>query len=300
MNLNIVQAAISTLKFMLLTLPIIVVASYATSSLLKKGLMEKVTAWVKPILRRLNLNEITIASVVMCFVSATAAYSILSQALKERVIDDKEVIAASFINSFPSTLTHFYYFFIPFVIPILGWVGLLYAVLRLIVAAVKSFLGLILAWKWNKRIVTKVYVQPKAREVTTFGILRRVVPVMAITYFLCNIAIQLGVFDVVGKTLSSLPLDSEVISIAAAQLVDIKASIVMCKSLLESGYLSVKWAIAALMFGNVVTFSTSYIKHSLPLHASLFGKLGVKIVVLNGIVSLILDIIVITGVILFL
>ncbi len=297
MNLDIIEAATSTLKFVLSTFPIILVASFATSQLIERGLMKRFSERIKPLLKRLNLGEVTVSSVAVCFVSATAAYSILSQALREKVIDEREVIAASFINSFPSMLTHFYRFFIPFVIPVLGWVGFIYAALRLTVAVVKSLIGLAIARMWNVGEESEAKQDIKVRPFSTLEIVKNTLPVMVVTYFFVQLILQSGIFSF---NLSFLPLDPAVLSVATIQLINQKASIVMCKSLLESDALSIKWAIAALMLGNVVTFSTSYIKHSLPLHISLFGRLGVKIVVLNGIASLILDAILIVGVILFL
>jgi len=297
MNLDIIEAANSTLKFVLSTFPIILVASLVTSQLIERGLMEKFSERIKPFLKRLNLNEVTVSSVAVCFVSATAAYSILSQALREKVIDDREVIAASFINSFPSMLTHFYRFFIPFVIPVLGWVGFIYAALRLIVAVVKSLIGFAIARMWNVREKNEIKQDIKVESFSILKIVKNTLPVMVATYFFVQLMLQSGIFSF---SLSFLPFDPAVLSVAAIQLVNQKASIVLCKSLLESDALSVKWAVVALMLGNVVTFSTSYIKHSLPLHASLFGRLGVKIVMLNGIASLVLDAILIVGVILFL
>ena len=297
MNLDIIEAANSTLKFVLSTFPVILVASLVTSQLIERGLMEKFSECIKPFLKRLNLNEVTVSSVAVCFVSATAAYSILSQALREKVIDDREVIAASFINSFPSMLTHFYRFFIPFVIPVLGWVGFIYAALRLIVAVVKSLIGFAIARMWNVREKNEIKQDIKVESFSILKIVKNTLPVMVVTYFFVQLTLQSGIFSF---SLSVLPFDPAVLSIAAIQLINQKASIVLCKSLLENDALSVKWAVIALMLGNVVTFSTSYIKHSLPLHASLFGRLGVKIVMLNGIASLVLDAILIVGVILFL
>ncbi|WP_456330405.1 nucleoside recognition domain-containing protein [Archaeoglobus sp.] len=295
--MDVIEALNSTLRFVLLTFPVILVASFVTSQLIKRGLMEKFGEHIKPLLKRLNLGEVTVSSVAVCFVSATAAYSILSQALREEVIDEREVIAASFINSFPAMLMHFYRFFIPFVIPILGWVGFIYAVLRLTVAVVKSLIGLAIARMWNVREKSEAKQDIKVGSFSTLEIVKNTLPVMVVTYFFVQLMLQSGIFSF---NLSFLPLDPAVLSVAAIQLINQKASMVMCKSLLESGVLSFKWAIAALMLGNVVTFSTSYIKHSLPLHVSLFGRLGVKIVVLNGIASLVLDAIIIVGVILFL
>ncbi|RLI84616.1 nucleoside recognition protein [Archaeoglobales archaeon] len=297
MNLDIIEAANSTLKFVLSTFPVILVASFATSQLIERGLMEKFSERIKPLLKRLNLSEVTVSSVAVCFVSATAAYSILSQALREKAIDDREVIAASFINSFPSMLTHFYCFLIPFVIPVLGWVGFIYAALRLTVAVVKSLIGLAIARMWNIRKKSEAKQDIKVGSFSTLEIVKNTLPVMIATYFFVQLMLQSSIFS---SSLSFLLLDPAVLSVSAIQLINQKASIVVCKSLLESDALSIELAIVALMLGNVVTFSTSYIKHSLPLHVSLFGKLGIKIVVLNGVASLIIGAILIVGVILFL
>ena len=87
--MDIIEAANSTLKFVLLTFPVILLASFATSQLIERDLIEKFSEHIKPLLKRLNLSEITVSSVAVCFVSATAAYSILSQALREKVIDER-------------------------------------------------------------------------------------------------------------------------------------------------------------------------------------------------------------------
>lgn len=63
--------------------------------------------------------------------------------------------------------------------------------------------------------------------------------------------------------------------------------------------MSSKEVLIGLIIGNVLTFSTRYVKHSLPLHVSLFGaKLGTKIVMVNAAITLLLDIFIIAGLLL--
>jgi len=150
---------------------------------------------------------------------------------------------------------------------------------------------------WNIRKKSEAKQDIKVGSFSTLEIVKNTLPVMIATYFFVQLMLQSSIFS---SSLSFLLLDPAVLSVSAIQLINQKASIVVCKSLLESDALSIELAIVALMLGNVVTFSTSYIKHSLPLHVSLFGKLGIKIVVLNGVASLIIGAILIVGVILFL
>lgn len=296
------ETIITTLKFMATTIPIIAVVTFLTSYSIKKGLMEKLTRLFTPIMERFNIGHIVAISALTCFVSPTAAYSILAQSWREGKISEKDVIAASFLNSFPSVFSHLYSFFIPFVIPVLGWIGVVYVSLRAAVAIIKSFIGLILAKIWssgdNHAEVTyeRKDLDPFRSTVKT---LKRIIPVMAVTFLTASYLSEIGVFDKFAELLDFLPLNANAIAIAAMQLFDMRTAIVLTAGMLENGVISPRWAVAGLLLGNIITFSTRYVKHSLPLHVSLFGKLGVKIVLLNAAVTLILDVILTVLVILF-
>jgi len=287
---------LDTLRFLASTIPIIALASFLVSYSINKGIMEKISAKIEPLLSKLNLDQVTVASVAVCFVSPVAAYSMLAQALKEKKIDEKEVIAASFLNSFPATFSHIYSFFIPFVIPVLGWAGVVYTALRMFVAMVKSLIGFVLALKWkDRREVTKRRVEhPKVDPLkSTWDNIKRVTPIMAATYLVVGVLSAYGFFDSFKKVFGFLPFDPNVVTISAVEFVNVRAAVVLAAGMLENSILSPKWVVIGLILGNVVTFSTRFVKHSLPLHVSLFGRLGVKIVVLNALATLILDIMII-------
>ena len=301
--MELLDSLINTAVFLAKTIPIIAFVFYLVSYSINKGIMEKIALKIEPLLKKLNLSSITIASIATCFVSPTAAYSMLSQALKEKEIDEKEVIAASFLNSFPSIFSHLYTFFIPFVIPILGWAGVIYSLTRFAVAIVKSLIGYVIALKWRGDSKRDVKVEKKSMDPlkATLDNLKRIVPIMFFTFFIVDLLSKYGVFNELKNILSFLSfVDPNIIAIATIEFVNVRTATVFAAGLLETKEISVKWAVVGLLLGNVISFSTRSVKHSLPMHVSLFGKLGVKIVMLNAIVSFILDVVIILLLIIFL
>ncbi len=285
---------LDTLKFLAETLPVIAIATYLVSYSISRGLMERLAERISFLLR--GLDEVIVTSVAVCFISPLVAYSMLSQALKEGKIDEREVIAASFLNSFPSTFSHIYSFFLPFVIPLLGWAGVVYTAIRLGVAFVKSVLGYILALRWRSGAKVESR-EVRGRRVdplrSMLDNLKRIAPTLAITYAIVRYLSIHHFFNRMSVLLSFLPLDPNVIALSAVEFVNVRMAVVLASGFLQNGVLTAKWVVIGLMLGNVITFSTRFIKHSLPMHLSLFGKLGIKIVVINAIVTLMLDVLVI-------
>jgi len=280
-----IEAAYSTALFLLKTLPVVAVAIYLVSYSIRKGYMERFANAIQPLLRKLGMNEIATISFAASFVSPTASYSILSQAWKEKRIDDREVIAISFLNSFPSVFSHLYAFFIPFVIPVLGYAGMVYTAIRFAVATIKSLFGLFLSRRWNNRDAKfEVSVKPVSVQQNVV----RIAVIMAVSYFIISLIGDR--LNILAETLTFLPLNPAVITIAGVEFFNIRAAVVIAAGFIDEG-LHWKWAVAGLILGNVISFSTRAVKHSLPMHLSLFGKFGVKIVLLNSLSTLILDII---------
>lgn len=279
------KAAYSTAAFLIKSLPVVVIAIYAVSYSIKKGYLERFALFLQPALRKFGVSEFAVISFATCFVSPTASYSMLSQAWREKKVDDREVIAISFLNSFPSVFSHLYAYFIPFVIPVLGFAGVVYTAVRFAVAAIKSLIGLLLS-RSRKNSDTSA---PELSPLSVSQNVVRIGAVMAATYFIVSLLSQLGVFDLMAESLKFLPFRAEAVTIAIVEFFNIRSAVVTAASFIDAG-LEWKWAVIGLILGNVISFSTRSLKHSLPMHLSLFGKFGVKIVLLNSIVTLILDI----------
>ena len=294
--------------------PIIAIGIFATSLAVNLGLMRKLDPLIKPISSKANISAVSALSVVTCAFSTTAGYSMLVDGLNEKIIPERELIATTVISSFPSILPHLFQFFIPVVIPILGLTtGSIYVCLVGLVAFLKSCVGIILARLWLKDANTspskpmlstldparapvvdnKSAVNKSAKS--TYKMLKRIVPTMFITLFLVSVALELNLFEsfsaILEPVTNILGLESEVALISATDIVNTYAGIILAGSLLSEGLISTKGVLIALLLGTVVSFSARFVKHSLPLHVSLFGpKLGSKTVAINAATTLAIDV----------
>lgn len=296
--------------------PIIAIGIFATGLAVNLGLMRKFDRLVKPLSAKARISGTSALSVVTCTFSSTAGYSMLSEGLNNKRISEREVIAVSLITSFPGILSHLFTFFIPVVIPILGFTtGVIYVCLRGLVALLKTCLGIFLARLWLKDIdnqstnsqssvsnpahtsIDKKHALNKSAA-STYKMLKRITPIMFITLFLTSVAMELGLFQSFSKILDPvmniLGLESEIALISATLIVNTYSGMILSGSLLGDGMISTKGVLIALLLGNVISFSTRFVKHSLPLHVSLFGpKLGGKIVAVNSAATLAIDVLLI-------
>jgi len=274
--------------------------------LINSGIMEKILKRILPIIKHLNINPLSLSSILACLFSPTVGYSILAEGLRSNKISEKEVIATSLANSFPSILSHTFTFFLPVVIPILGLTGVAFLFIRLGVALVKSIVGLLYLNKLSRNRDTERELEIKgckkkgikASFYSTLKFSRKLVPVMFITMFLVVFLSKLGIFQYLNNLIMPVTerfhLNPNVGLLALTEVINVYGAVVMAGEFLRENILSSKEVLIGLTVGNVITFSSRYVKHSLPLHISLFGpKLGTKIVMINGAITLFLDIIVI-------
>ena len=290
---------------------IVLITMFIVNYIMNTDIMKKFSNFLSPILKRLKINPLSISSILTCFFSPTVGYSILAEGLKENKINEKEIIGTSLANSFPSVLSHTFTFFIPVVIPILGWTGVLYVLIRLGVALVKTIMGFIYL-----SIVSKDYTfeHPKIDKLSrrdnikksfknTLRFAKRLIPTMFFMMTLIIYLSKVGFFDyveaVVEPITKVLNLNPNVGILALTEVMNVQAAIVMAGGFLNENILTSKEVLIGLIIGNVLTFSTRYVKHSLPLQVSLFGaKLGTKIVMINAAITLLLDIFIIAGLLL--
>ena len=131
--------------------PIIAIGIFVTSFAVNTGLMKKFDWLTSPLASIAKIRTISAVSVVTCTFSTVAGYSMLVDGLKEKMISEREVIATTMISSFPSILSHLFMFFVPVVIPLLGFTtGSIYACIVGLVSFLKSCIGVILARFWMK------------------------------------------------------------------------------------------------------------------------------------------------------
>ncbi|WP_131007779.1 nucleoside recognition domain-containing protein [Methanofervidicoccus abyssi] len=293
---------IYTLKLISIVIPTIFIMNY----LINSGILEKISKNILPITKHLNINSLALSSILACLFSPTVGYSILAEGLKSNKISEEEVIATSLANSFPSLLSHTFTFFLPVVIPILGLTGVLFLLIRLGVALIKTVLGMFYLKRLSKNgniekdIVVEGYKKKsiKTSLYSTLKFSKRLVLVMYTTMFLVILLSKLGVFQYLNSLImpvtKTFNLNPNIGLLALTEVINVYGAVVMAGGFLREGILNPKEVLIGLTIGNIITFSSRYVKHSLPLHITLFGpKLGTKIVMINGAITLLLDIFII-------
>jgi len=294
-------------------IPIIAIGIFVTNFAVHTGLMKKLDWLIYPISSKANISTISALSVVTCTFSTTAGYSMLADGLNKKTISEQEVIVTTIISSFPSILSHLFTFFFPVVIPILGLTtGSLYICIVGLVSIIKSCIGIILAKLWlpkkcqdqNTQLLAPDQADNKAKNnksaftkstKNTYKMVKKIVITMFIMLFLVSVAFEMNFFDyfsaVLNPITSSLGLESEVALISATEIVNPYAGIILAGNLQNEGLVSTKGVLIALLLGTVISLSARSVKHSLPLHISLFGpKLGSKTVAINAVMTFIIDV----------
>jgi hypothetical protein len=292
---------------------VVLISMFVMNYIINTGIMAKVSEIMEPFTKHLNINPFSISSILVCFFSPTVGYSILAEGLKDKKLNEKELIGTSLANSFPSVLSHIFTFFIPVVIPILGFTGVIFVLIRLGVAFTKSIMGItyltMISKKNNFEVPEKMSKLNKKENLkkslkSTLRFSRRLIPVMFITMFLVIFLSKIGAFNYLNNLVkpitNMLGLNPNIGILSLTEIMNVQAAIVMAGGFLNENILNSKEILVGLIIGNVLTFSTRYVKHSLPLHVSLFGtKLGTKIVMINAVITLLLDIFVVIGLIIF-
>jgi hypothetical protein len=294
-------------------IPIIFIGIFVTNFAVNTGLMKKLDWLIDPISSKVNISTISALSVVTCTFSTTAGYSMLTDGLNKKTISEQEVIVTTIISSFPSHLSHLFTFFIPVVIPILGLTtGSFYVCIVGFVSIIKTCIGIILAKLWLSKKYTDQNTQLHAPDPVdkkannnksalvksikiTYKMLKRIVITMLIMLFLVSVAFEMKFFDYFSSLLapitSSLGLESEVALISATEVVNTYAGIILAGNFQREGLISTKGVLIALLLGTVVSMSSRSVKHSLPLHISLFGPtLGSKTAAINALMTFAIDV----------
>ncbi|MCS3901181.1 hypothetical protein [Methanococcus voltae] len=310
--MDIFQSIIEAIKYTISIALVVLSSMFIMNYLINTGVMKKLSDFIYPITKNLKMNQLSLYSIITCFFSPTVGYSILAEGLKDEKLTEKELIGSSLANSFPSIFSHIFTFFIPVAIPILGFTGVLYIVLRSGVALLKTIIGLAYLAVVSKSVdftpkeneKNKIKDNIKKSWNSTLRFSKRMVPVMFITMFIVIYFTKLGVFEylklLINPFTSVLNLDSNVGLIILTDLVNVQAAMIMGGGFLKESILNPREVLIGLMFANVLSLSTRYAKHSLPMHISIFGaKLGTKVVMINAIITFILDILIITGLLLW-
>jgi hypothetical protein len=114
---------------------------------------------------------------------------------------------------------------------------------------------------------------------------------MIVSFLVVDLLFKHDVMDYISSlfqpVLSLLDLPGDCITVFIADLAHFSAGYATVAALLTEGVITAKQAIITLLIGSMLIITLVYLKISLPMYISLFGRLGMKITVINYLCSLI-------------
>jgi len=115
--------------------------------------------------------------------------------------------------------------------------------------------------------------------------LKKVIPTLVIAFLIIDFLLISGGIEVISgifePVLHVFGLPGECITAIMADLIHFSAGYATVSALLQSEVINAKQAILTLLVGSILTITMIYMKHSFSMYVSLFGKLGVKIGIVN-------------------
>jgi len=286
---------------LLVTLGIVVANIHAET-----GIFSRLSSFTAPLCRASGLSDACILSVIAMGINATAGKSMLAGYYHDGKVTEREVIPVLIMGAFPVVLGEsLFRVQLPAALVLLGpVVGGIYTGLNLFSSGIQAFFALLYSRRFlavPARAPAPVPAAPAAalalnREVVVTGCrkavptLRRVVPVTLAALIIFSLLSATGVMDGVAAAfdplLRAVGLPGESAAALVAQFVHFSAGYAIVASLLSGGILTLETALVTLVLGSMVVITMIYIKYSVPLYLSLFGRFGVRVALVTYVASM--------------
>ncbi|HUV80389.1 MAG TPA: nucleoside recognition domain-containing protein [Candidatus Bathyarchaeia archaeon] len=278
---------------------------------LESDAMRKLSPLIRPFCSAANLPKEGAVSLFASFFNPTAGKSTLAGFYHEGRINDRETILTVLMSTFPIVVGEsLFRVHVPIALVLLGpFIGSIYIALTLLSAFIQSFGAFVYAKlrlpqptcvdEENYEYAEKT---PKNQKLKTalkksFSTLLKVLPIMVLAFLVVDLLFTLSLMNSISvifdPVLRVLDLPGEVITALVADLAHFSAGYATVAALLAKGVITAKQAILTLLIGSMLMVTLVYLKYSLSMYISLFGKLGVKITVINYLSSMIAKVIMI-------
>jgi hypothetical protein len=301
----------NTAIYLIRAVSLITVGVIVANIVLESDAMRKLSPLIRPFCRASNLPRAGAVSLFTAFFNPTAGKSTLSGFYHEGKIDDSETILTVVMSTFPIVVGEsLFRVHAPIALVLLGpYIGSVYIALGLLSAFLQSIGAFIFAkLRFPQQTCTDEELYADTKEIAknqklksalkkSFATLKRVLPTMVVAFLVVDLLFTLGFMDnisvVFDPVLRVLDLPGEVITALAADLAHFSAGYVIVAALLAKGVVTAKQAILTLLIGSMLTISLVYLKYSLSINLSLFGKLGMKLTVISYLSSMVAKIVMI-------
>ena len=273
---------------------------------LESNLIRKLLPLIKPFCRASNLPKESIFALFASFFNPTAGKSTLAGFYHEGKIGDNETILTVVMCTFPIVLGEsLLRVQAPIALVLLGpFIGGIYISLNLFSAFLQSFAAFLYSkLRFSARTCFDEEIQvdlnePSSRDQRlktalkkSFGTLKKIIPIMVVSFLVVDLLFKLDVMTYISlifdPILKILDLPGECITALIADLAHFSAGYATVAALLAKGVITAKQAILTLLIGSMLIITLVYLKYSLSMYISLFGKLGVKITIINYMCSMV-------------
>jgi hypothetical protein len=297
--------------YLIQAVSLITVGVIIANIVLESKLTRKLSPLIRPFCRASNLPKECVFSLFASFFNPTAGKSTLAGFYHEGKIGDKETILTVVMCTFPIVIGEsLLRVQAPIALVLLGpFIGGIYIALNLLASFIQSFAAFVYAKLCfppqpyvNAEIYEDATLTPKNQQLKTalkksVTALKRIIPIMVVAFLVIDFLFTLGVMDNIGvifnPILRVLNLPGEVITALIADLAHFSAGYAIVAALLAKEVITAKQAILTLLIGSMLIITLVYLKYSLSMYISLFGKLGVKITVINYLSSMIAKVVMI-------
>ncbi|RZN34091.1 MAG: nucleoside recognition protein [Methanophagales archaeon ANME-1-THS] len=271
---------------------------------LESGVMRKISPLMRPFCQASNLPREGAFSLFTSFFNPTAGKSTLAGFYHEGKLGERETILTLLMSTFPIVVGEsLFRVHAPIALVLLGPViGSIYLALGLLSAFLQSFAALIYAkmrFPPPTCIDDQIYTEPprlsgnqklKTALKKSFNSLKQIIPILVVAFVLIEILFEEGIMNHISvlfdPVLRVLDLPGEVITALVAELAHFSAAYATVAALLAKGVITAKQAILTLLIGSMLTITLVYVKYSISMYLSLFGKLGVKITAITYLSSM--------------
>jgi hypothetical protein len=266
--------------------------------LVETGVFGRLSRLTRPLCRISGLSEASTTAILAIFLNPTAGKALYAGLYHDGKVEKDEIVPTLVMSTFPVVLGEsLFRVHLPAAIVLLGPViGTLHVFLNLF----SSFLQLIGALFYMRVIRRKETLQGSCemgensrikisftRGAVSRGFrkawpqLRRIIPVTVIAVLAFTVLTIYGVMDLIGllfqPVLGAIGLPGESSTALLAQILRSYAGYAVVASLVATGTLVLKTALVTLLIGSMMVITLIYLRYTLPLNLSLFGKFGIKI-----------------------
>ncbi|HOS67322.1 MAG TPA: nucleoside recognition domain-containing protein, partial [Methanoculleus sp.] len=275
---------------------LLVIAGVILANILAEtGIFSRLSSFTGPLCRFSGLSDACVLSIVAMGVNATAGKSMLAEYYRDGKVTEREVIPVLIMGAFPVVLGEsLFRVQLPTALVLLGpVVGGVYTGLNLFSSGIQALFALLYSRRFLAGSGRAPPPVPSAaalmlnREVVISGCrkavptLRRVVPVTLAALVVFSLLSATGVMDGIAAAfdplLRAFGLPGESAAALVAQFLHFSAGYAIVASLLDGGVLTFETALVTLVIGSMVVITMIYVKYSVPLYLSLFGRFGVRI-----------------------